>query len=84
MSLASQRFTTTFYDDGHLLRQQDTTVGIQADSHKCRLDSAGQRNTLPVRSHWGTDLGCPADFDLNGTVGATDLLALLFNWGPCP
>ena len=27
---------------------------------------------------------CPADFDNNGTVGATDLLALLVNWGPCP
>ncbi len=27
---------------------------------------------------------CPADFDGNGTVGASDLLALLVNWGPCP
>ncbi len=25
-----------------------------------------------------------ADFDGNGSVGATDLLALLVNWGPCP
>ena len=27
---------------------------------------------------------CPWDFDNDGTVGATDLLALLVNWGPCP
>ena len=24
------------------------------------------------------------DFDGNGNVGASDLLALLANWGPCP
>ncbi|MEE8154218.1 MAG: hypothetical protein V3T53_04575 [Phycisphaerales bacterium] len=28
--------------------------------------------------------GCPADFDGNGNVGASDLLMLLANWGPCP
>ncbi len=28
--------------------------------------------------------GCPADFDENGSVGASDLLALLANWGVCP
>ena len=27
---------------------------------------------------------CPADLDGNGSVGATDLLELLVNWGPCP
>ncbi len=27
---------------------------------------------------------CPADLDGDGNVGATDLLALLVNWGPCP
>ncbi len=27
---------------------------------------------------------CPWDLDANGTVGASDLLALLVNWGPCP
>ena len=28
--------------------------------------------------------GCPADFDGNGVVGVSDLLALLANWGACP
>ncbi len=27
---------------------------------------------------------CPWDLDRNGIVGASDLLALLANWGPCP
>ena len=26
----------------------------------------------------------PWDFDGNGQVGLSDLLALLANWGPCP
>ena len=26
---------------------------------------------------------CPADLDANGSVGASDLLALLASWGPC-
>ncbi len=26
---------------------------------------------------------CPWDLDANGTVGASDLLALLASWGPC-
>jgi len=33
---------------------------------------------------WGPNIGHPADFDDNGIVGASDLLALLANWGPCP
>ncbi len=33
---------------------------------------------------WGPCKGCPADFDGNGSVGVSDLLALLANWGPCP
>ena len=28
--------------------------------------------------------GNPADLDDDGTVGITDLLLLLGNWGPCP
>ena len=27
---------------------------------------------------------CPADFDNDGTVGASDLAQLLGSWGPCP
>jgi len=33
---------------------------------------------------WGTDTGGPPDFDGDGSVGRSDLLALLANWGPCP
>ena len=29
-------------------------------------------------------IDCPADFDHNCTVGASDLLTLVVNWGPCP
>ena len=32
---------------------------------------------------WGTDPGCPPDFDNDGTVDILDLLALLANWGAC-
>jgi len=27
---------------------------------------------------------CPADFDGDGTVGASGILTLLDNWGACP
>ena len=30
------------------------------------------------------DPTCPSDIDDNGTVGTTDLLQLLSDWGPCP
>ncbi len=32
---------------------------------------------------WGTDPGGPPDFQRDGAVGITDLLALLARWGPC-
>ncbi len=32
----------------------------------------------------GPNLPCPADFDNDGNVGASDLLALLAAWGACP
>jgi len=32
----------------------------------------------------GTDPGGPSDLDDSGIVAASDLLALLANWGPCP
>ncbi len=32
----------------------------------------------------GPNLPCPADFDEDGDVGASDLLALLAAWGACP
>ena len=31
----------------------------------------------------GPNLPCPADFDDDGNVGVSDLLALLASWGPC-
>ena len=31
-----------------------------------------------------TDPGGSSSFDANGSVGASDLLTLLANWGPCP
>ena len=27
---------------------------------------------------------CPADLDANGSVGFSDMLAILAAWGPCP
>ncbi|MEE9130742.1 MAG: hypothetical protein V3T84_12045 [Phycisphaerales bacterium] len=30
------------------------------------------------------EVPCPSDFDGDGNVGASDLLTLLVNWGPCP
>ena len=53
-------------------------------SHKGRLTLTRLWYTVPVRSHGGTDPGCPADFDGKGSIGASDLLALLVNWGPRP
>ncbi len=31
----------------------------------------------------GPNLPCPADLDDDGSVGASDVLALLASWGPC-
>ena len=33
--------------------------------------------------HYTTLLGCPADIDQSGAVGAEDLAQLLSSWGPC-
>ena len=33
--------------------------------------------------NWGPNPGHPADFDGDGFVSTTDLLALLAAWGPC-
>lgn len=41
------------------------------------MNNAGDSDTVFIDS-------CPADFCGCGTVGATDLLALLVAWGPCP
>ena len=40
--------------------------------------------TEPLRLAWGRNPNGPPDFDGNNTVGASDLLALLANWEPCP
>ena len=53
-------------------------------SHQGRLDAARQRYTVSVRPYGGTDPGGPPDFDGDGNVGASDLLALLVNWARCP
>ncbi len=41
-------------------------------------------NRFPTKQTTGPCKKCPADFDENGNVGVSDLLALLANWGPCP
>ncbi|MEE8156105.1 MAG: hypothetical protein V3T53_14225 [Phycisphaerales bacterium] len=38
---------------------------------------------LGLFAGWGPNPGHSADFGGNGTVGASELLALLANWGPC-
>ena len=43
-----------------------------------------ERQSTPL---YGTTECCPADFDGDGTVGASDLAELLGSWGPyepCP
>ena len=49
-----------------------------------KLRSAMLKAVTEKDASWGPCKGCPADFDDNGIVGASDLLALLANWGPCP
>ncbi len=40
---------------------------------------------LILLAFWGPCLElCLGDLDDNGAVGATDLLILNANWGPCP
>ena len=39
---------------------------------------------LALLAAWGTDPGGPPDFDGDGEVRTTDLLAMIANWGPCP
>ncbi|MEE8154108.1 MAG: hypothetical protein V3T53_04000, partial [Phycisphaerales bacterium] len=45
-------------------------------------------NQIPVNLAYrvvaGEGVPCPWDLDGSGSVGAADLLDLLFNWGPCP
>lgn len=62
-------------------------IGATLNTNGCMLyyDSLRNLGTIPGL---GTDVieitdPCPADFDNNGTVGASDLAQLLGNWGPC-
>ena len=34
-------------------------------------------------AEWGLCVGCASDFDGDGTVGVSDLLKLLAQWGSC-
>ena len=63
-------------------------IGATLNTNGCMLyyDSLRNLGTIPGL---GTDVieitdPCPADFDNNGTVGASDLAQLLGSWGPCP
>ena len=57
-------------------------------SENCEVDS--DQRGVPRPQGDGCDIGsyeleffCPADFDGDGTVGASDLALLLGSWGPC-
>ncbi len=50
----------------------------------CLAAGGTYEGNATVCTETGCTPACPADFDDNGTVGASDLLALLVNWGPCP
>ena len=56
----------------------DLTVGAFQDD-----DGGFNRGAVWVLFLDGTPGNCPWDLDANGTVGASDLLALLARWGPC-
>ena len=49
-----------------------TTVGCLA---------VGAPDLLSLLVNWGPCKGCPADFDGNGEVGFSDLLAVIAAWG---
>ncbi|MEE8153654.1 MAG: hypothetical protein V3T53_01700 [Phycisphaerales bacterium] len=49
-----------------------------------RADIFGTAGIVLLFVVWGTDPGRPPDSDRDGSVGTSDLLALLANWGPCP
>ena len=48
-----------------------------------REDTFGTVDIVLLLTAWGIDPGGPPDFDASGSVGASDLLALLANWGVC-
>ncbi len=47
-------------------------------------DDGGGSNRGAVWVLFLDDGSCPWDLDDNGSVGVSDLLTLLVNWGPCP
>ncbi len=49
-----------------------------------RYDILGTADIVLLLIVWGTDPGGPPNFDGDGSVGRSDLLALLANWGLCP
>ena len=55
------------------------TAGIANAGGGTAFTYQGQLPSTVISS----EAGCSADLDGDGTVGATDLLALLATWGPC-
>ncbi len=77
--------------------QERPENGDEQLEHPCRLQTSAVQTTKR-KSLYNQEYGvfardrpcdpppasCLADLDGNGNVGASDLLALLANWGPCP
>ena len=57
-----------------------TTVIVGARGND---DNGGASGSAYLLDAGGAPGNCPWDIDGNGTVGATDLLALLVSWGGC-
>lgn len=80
-------------DSEHIIGSQTATLLIldvvfaDAGAYDCVVtDAQGCTNTSDAAVLTVTD-SCPADFDRDGTVGASDLAQLLGSWGsyePCP
>ena len=59
----------------------DLAVGAGLDDDGCEVNC--DRGALWILFLEGAPGNCPWDLDANGSVGASDLLALLASWGPC-
>ena len=60
------------------------SVALDGDRAVCGAHGEDQQRGAAYMYNLAPNCNCPQDLDLDGNVGASDLLALLVSWGPCP
>lgn len=69
----------------NILHLGASDTGVQLPIEVLRVSLWPDEANIDVGIEWESGpMNCPADFDLDGVVGGSDVLILLTGWGACP